>query len=82
MKNITCLIGKKGLLLYRNGKQVGIVTEIKDEPTIELGVGHGDASIQLTFNDIAVIEDCWNFYVNQDVIKTVDKLLGHDIIGL
>lgn len=80
MKNITCIIQKDRVGIFRDGKMIGIVAEVRGEPVLTLSCGYGVSSIQLSFNDLAIIEDNWNQM--KEMVIELDNQVGHDTIGL
>jgi len=59
MKNVTCHldITNKALSIFRGNTMIGIVVENNDKSDVIINLR---GTQELSFNDIAIIQDCWN----------------------
>jgi hypothetical protein len=58
MKNVVCTLTDDGLFVYRGKHLFATVQELNGEPTIQFIFS--SRPLQLTFDDIAIIQDNWN----------------------
>lgn len=69
MNNVTCTISDNRVDIFRDGEYIGKVElGTNDEPILIL-YADGNFRQNVSFNDLDIIQDNWNFFLDKELRK-------------